>query len=104
MMHGVTNIKFTVFFVCICVLYYCHRVATQWQLNISYHILLALQSTVSFSLLNKSLPFCPFFTFLSSPSYSHYLHIFFDIYSPSLPLFPSNSRTYKFAFYYPKKY
>jgi len=24
--------------VCICVLYYCHRVATQLQLNISYHI------------------------------------------------------------------
>jgi hypothetical protein len=27
-----------VLFVCICVLYYCHRVATQLQLNISYHV------------------------------------------------------------------
>ena len=30
--------SFSVLFVCICVLYYCHRVATQLQLNISYHI------------------------------------------------------------------
>ena len=29
---------FSVLYVCICVLYYCHRVATQLQLNISYHI------------------------------------------------------------------
>ena len=26
----------------------------------------------------------------------HYLHIFFDIYNPSLPWSPSNSRTYRF--------
>jgi hypothetical protein len=31
-------VTFPVLFVCICVLYYCHRVATQLQLNISYHI------------------------------------------------------------------
>ena len=31
-------VSFSVLFVCICVLYYCHRVATQLQLNISYHI------------------------------------------------------------------
>jgi hypothetical protein len=30
-------LSFSVLFVCICVLYYCHRVATQLQLNI-YHI------------------------------------------------------------------
>jgi len=30
--------SFSVLFVCICVLYYCHRVATQLQLNISYII------------------------------------------------------------------
>jgi hypothetical protein len=30
---------FYVFFVCKCVLYYCQRVSTQLQLNISYHIL-----------------------------------------------------------------
>jgi hypothetical protein len=29
-------VSFSVLFVCICVLYYCHRVATQLQLNISY--------------------------------------------------------------------
>jgi len=38
MMHGQTQIKFCVLFVCKCVLYYCHLVATQLQLtNISYH-------------------------------------------------------------------
>jgi len=31
-------VSFSVLFVCICVLYYCHRLATQLQLNISYHI------------------------------------------------------------------
>jgi len=31
-------VTFPVLFVCICVLYYCHRVATQLQLNISYII------------------------------------------------------------------
>jgi hypothetical protein len=34
-------VSFSVLFVCICVLYYCHRVATQLQLtNISNHIIL----------------------------------------------------------------
>jgi len=37
-------VLFYVLFVCICVLYYCHRVATQLQLtNISYHILFMFQ-------------------------------------------------------------
>jgi len=31
-------VTFPVLFVCICVLNNCHRVATQLQLNISYHI------------------------------------------------------------------
>jgi hypothetical protein len=31
-------VTFSVLFVCMCVLNYCHRVATQLQLNISYHI------------------------------------------------------------------
>jgi len=31
-------VSFSVLFVCICVLNYCHRVATQLQLNISYRI------------------------------------------------------------------
>ena len=30
-------VSFSVLFVCNCVLYYCHRVATQLQLNISYN-------------------------------------------------------------------
>jgi heme/copper-type cytochrome/quinol oxidase subunit 2 len=34
-------VSFFVFFLCICVLYYCHQVATQLQLNISYHIITA---------------------------------------------------------------
>jgi hypothetical protein len=32
-------VTLSVFFVCICVLSYCHRVATQLQLNISYRII-----------------------------------------------------------------
>jgi hypothetical protein len=32
-------VPFSVLFVCICVLHYCHRVAIQLQLNISYHII-----------------------------------------------------------------
>ena len=31
--------SFSVLFVCICLLHYCHRVATHLQLNISYHII-----------------------------------------------------------------
>jgi hypothetical protein len=34
----VSIVLFCVLLVCKCVLYYCHRVATQLQLNISYHI------------------------------------------------------------------
>ena len=35
-----------VLFVCICVLNYCHRVATQLQLNMSYHNTARLHSTI----------------------------------------------------------
>jgi len=35
----VSIVLFYVLFVCKCVLYYCHKVATQLQLNISYHII-----------------------------------------------------------------
>ena len=31
--------SFSELFICICVLYYCHRLATQLQLNISYRII-----------------------------------------------------------------
>jgi len=34
----VSFVPFSVLFVCICVMNYCHRVATQLQLNISYII------------------------------------------------------------------
>jgi hypothetical protein len=35
-------VSFSVLFVCIRVLNYCHRMATQLQLNISYHIIVAM--------------------------------------------------------------
>jgi len=59
-------------------------------------LLLALQPTVGFILLSDFLPFCPFFTLLSPPSYSHYLQIFFNACNPSLPWSSSSSRTYRF--------
>ena len=37
-LHIVCFVTFPVLFVCTCVLNNCHRVATQLQLNISYHI------------------------------------------------------------------
>jgi hypothetical protein len=40
-------VLFSVLFVCICVLNYCHRVATQLQLNISYHIIICISSSIS---------------------------------------------------------
>jgi len=35
-------VTYSVLFVCVCVLNYCHLVATQLQLHISYHIYLYL--------------------------------------------------------------
>jgi len=35
-------VLFYVLFECKCVLYYCHRVSTQLQLNVSYHIIFRL--------------------------------------------------------------
>ena len=67
------------------------------EYNTTSILLLALLPTVGFSLLSDSLLFCSIFTLLSPPSYSHYLHIFFDIYNSSLPWSPSNSRTYGFT-------
>ena len=34
-----SNVLFYVFSLCKCELYYCHRVSTELQLNISYHII-----------------------------------------------------------------
>ena len=39
-------VSFSVLFVCICVLYYCHRVATQLQLSISYPIIIIIVMTL----------------------------------------------------------
>jgi hypothetical protein len=49
----VSTVLFYVLFVCKCVLYYCHRVSTQLQLNISYQIStklhsLTFQKTITF--------------------------------------------------------
>ena len=60
-------------------------------------LLLALQPTVGFSLLSDFLPFRPFLTQLSPPSYSHYLYIFFDVLNPSFPWSSSVTPTYCFA-------
>jgi hypothetical protein len=40
-------VSFSVLFVCICVLNYCHQVATQLQLNISYHIIYHIISYIT---------------------------------------------------------
>jgi hypothetical protein len=48
-------VSFSVFFVCICVLYYCHRVATQLQLNMSYH----MNPKITFCWVHQNM-FCPF--------------------------------------------
>jgi len=56
-------------------------------------LLLALQPTVGFSHLSDFLPFRPFLTQLSPPSYSHYLYIFFDVLNPPFPWSSSVSPT-----------
>ena len=43
MLFYVFFVSFSVLFVCICVLNYCHRGATHLQLNISYHISLSIR-------------------------------------------------------------
>jgi len=45
-------VSFSVLFVCICVLYYCHRMATQLQLNISYHNISRKNWMLSFQILH----------------------------------------------------
>jgi hypothetical protein len=64
------------------------------------YLLLTSQTIMGFSFLSNSLPFCSFFTLLSPQSYSHYLHIFFDVCNPSLPWSLPSFRTYRFPLYY----
>ena len=57
-------VLFYVLFVCKCVLYYCHRVASQLQLtNVSYHIIINTLRTGSFKLFKR--PFPGFLTILT---------------------------------------
>jgi len=74
------------------------------SLNILLLLLLALQPTVGFSLLSDSLPFRPFLTQLSPPSYSHYLYIFFDVLNPSFPWSSFVSPTCWFPLQYSFRY
>ena len=63
-------VLFYVLFVCKCVLYYCHRVATQLQLNISYHIkfYLPILLLCLCILIDKYALFCIFFASWHSPA------------------------------------
>ena len=47
------------FFVCICALYYCHRVATQLQLAISYQIPSIARKPTIHDVVHNSLPHDP---------------------------------------------
>ena len=62
---------------------------------------------MGFSLLSDFLPFRPFLTQISPPSYSHYLYIFFDVLNPSFSWssslsstswFPSTSNIFRLLF------
>jgi len=67
-------------------------------------LLLPLQPTVGFNLLSDFLPFRPFLTQLSPPSYSHYMYIFFDVLNPSFPWSSSVSPTSWFPLQYSFRY
>jgi hypothetical protein len=58
-------VSFSVLFVCICVLYYCHRVVTQLQLNISYHISNKMQLYTVYLYLETAL-------YVSGVSFTHH--------------------------------
>jgi hypothetical protein len=52
------------------------------------------------NLLSNFLPFRPFLTQISPPSYSHYIYIFFNVLNPSFPWSCSASATYWFPIQY----
>jgi len=57
-------------------------------------LMLPLQPTVGFSLLGDFLPFRPFLTQFSPPSYSHRLDVFLSVFNPSFPWSSSDSLTH----------
>ena len=60
--------------------------------------MLALQPTMGFSRLGDFIPFRPFLTQFSPPSYSHRLDVFLNIFYPSFPWYSSDSPTHWFLF------
>jgi len=71
-------VSFSVFFVCKCVLYYCHRVATQLQLNISYH-----KPRIRFQVSSREI--------CGGPSFTE------KDFSPSTLLFPLSASSHQYA-------
>ena len=61
-------------------------------------LMLGLQPTIGFSLLGDFLPFRPFLTQFSPPSYSHRLNVFLNIFNPSFPWSSSDSPTHWLPF------
>ena len=61
-------------------------------------LMLALQPTMGFSLLGDFLPFRPFLTQFSPPSYSHHLDILLNVFNPSFPWSSSDSPTHWLPF------
>jgi hypothetical protein len=65
---------YSVLFVCICVLNYCHRVATQLQLNTSYHISFHITSYHNISHhISHCIISCHITSYISHHITSHYI-------------------------------
>ena len=80
----------SVFFtVALCVI--CDNFHSLTVQNVLLLLMLALQPTMGFSLLGDFLPFRPFLTQFSPPSYSHHLDVFLNIFNASFPWSSSDS-------------
>ena len=66
--------------------------------------MLALQPTMGFSLLGDFLPFRPFLTQFSPPSYSHRLDVFLIAFNPSFPWSSFDSPTHWLPFCYSSRH